>query len=211
MKAMNYLILITLMVFGASCTEPDVYENELSATKAQHSSEEEYDFLNGLEMFKRSTEVQLFELDELIGELTEAIEGGEEGHEEELEDAQQERELLREYQELMNTFRVPRGGRGPGPKPPKGCFVANCNDGIDIRGVHGIAISQEISIEGLVIEDNEGQIVGEGTELSENQYGDLTMRFETQEFEGVGTMYITIRLNEGNLGKAMMKIPVSFE
>jgi len=116
---------------------------------------------------------------------------------------------LYQYQELLESLLRPRGGRGPGPRPPKGCFVANCNDGVDIRGVHAISIPRETMIERMEIKNQEGEIVGEGTELAENEYGDLMMRFETNEFEGIATMYVSTRVNESNLDMVMIKIPVS--
>jgi hypothetical protein len=210
MKTMNYLVLIALMIFGASCSESVISEPELTIVKAQ-SSDEEFDFFNGLEMYKRSAEVQIFDLNELIAELSEAIDAGETGYEEELENALRNREMMTEYRALLDTFRVPLGGRGPGPKPPKGCFVANCFDGINIRGAIGISIPEGTSIERLELINQEGETVGEGTELAENKYGDLMMLFEFNEFEGVATMHITTSVEEGNFDRVMIKIPVIME
>lgn len=206
---MHYLFVIALTLLGASCSNPEIVEPELAAINAQYDSEEEFDFLNGLDLYKRSTEVQIFELDQRIAELSEAIETGEEGYAEELENAQRDRERLYEHQELLETLIRPIGGRGPGPRPPKGCFVANCTDGINIRGVHGISIPQETMVESLEIKNQAGEIIGEGTELAENEYGDLMMQFETNEFEGIAIMYISTRV-EGNSDQLMIKIPVAF-
>lgn len=208
---MNYLILIALMLFGTSCSEPEIKEAELSAIKGQHSYDEEFNFLNGFEMYKRSAEVQLFEFDELIAELTEAMEAGERGHEEEFENAQRKREIVREFQSLLDTFRIPFGGRGPGPRPPKGCFVANCNDGINIHGVHAISIPEGTAVERLEIKNNEGEIIGKGTEFAENEYGDLMIQFESHEFNGIATIFITTTVSETNLGEIMIEIPVVLE
>ena len=210
MRTMNYLILIAVMLFGTACTEPGQIEEELPVVKSQYASEE-YDFLNGLDMYKRSVDVELYELERRIAELSEAMEAGEEGYEEELENTQRQQEVYVEYRELLDTFIRPIGGRGPGPRPPRGCYVANCKGGINIQGVQGVAIPSETRVEALVVKNSEGTIVGEGTELSENQFGDLMMGFETNEFEGVGTLQINTTIEGSGLGKVIINIPVTFE
>ena len=203
---MNYLAMLLCALIIGSCTKENQNVNEeLSATKASYELGEDNEFLFGAELYKRSTGVQLYDLNQLQLELEEGLESGENESPEELENVQIEIERLNIFQEYLIGVRPPRPS---GPKPPKGCLEENnCNPQIDISITEGILLSEGIEIEAIEIRDDNGVLVGGGTEIFEDSFGNPALAIE-KDFNGEAIMYITINTEMGEVGTIVTQTPV---
>lgn len=208
MRTMNYLLVICLVGFGISCSEPEIDNEDLVAYTYRFSLAQQPQYMNGLELYKQAAVVNHFRIKRQIAELKESIDGGEKHLLPKLEAAQQKEATLVEYKMDLVSLKAPKGGKFP-PRPPRGCFddpQAGCIPKLNISGFAGIQITEGLQEAQVEIRNSKNIIVGRGGKVSHLRGGFKVMALET-DFDGEATMYITPKSEYGKTN-IVLEVPV---
>lgn len=169
---MNFLLLTILMIFGTSCSEPEIAETELSAVKARHSSKEESNaaYLES-DFYQETLEYEARQLGRELVSIQEEMENGNSeprGRFEEVQNLLASNEQNRDWnQSIVADILEFRPG---GPRPPR------CEEDDDFREFKPCPIPK-LALENLLLSSKQWLKSGGKIEVF-NKKGQLVGRME---------------------------------
>jgi len=208
MKTMNYFFLLSLLIVGQSCSEPELNNVELLATDLSYSKTYQSEYLNGLELYINAAINTQLKLKKQIAQLKEAIDGGQKDLTPKLEVAQKNEANVLEYLNNLREYRAPKGGKFP-PRPPRGCFIepeTGCIPEINLSIFRGIQITKNLEEPEVVIRDTKNRVVGKGDKISLTKEGLKVVTLDA-DFKGDATLFISVK-TELSRNDMVLEIPV---
>ena len=208
---MNYLVVITLILFGLSCSEEELPEENLIATNFSYSLVQETKYLNGLELYKIGAMQSLSLVKQEISELKEAIDinRGRKGLMPRLEAAQRKESELNDFKSGLVSIKMPKGGKWP-PRPPRGCFDNPESDCVpkklNITGYSGIEVTDGLEQVQVIIRQG-NRIVAKGGEVTRKGDGKMIMDIRGN-FTGEAVMLIETLKNRTYGQGIVIEVPV---
>lgn len=211
MKMMNYLVVTALILFGLSCSEEELPEENLIATNFSYSLLQETKYLNGLELYKIGAMQGISLVKQEISELKAAIDinRGLKGLVPRLEAAQKKESALNDFKSGLVSIKIPKGGKWP-PRPPRGCFDNPESDCVpkklNITGYSGIELTDGLERAQVVIRQG-NRIVAKGGEVRRKGDGKMVMDIRGS-FTGDAIMFIETLENRTFGQEIVIEVPV---
>lgn len=216
-KTMKKMMLSTLflsafMMLSCSNQEPisqqDVTSQDaLAAMATKKMVTQNYDYLNGIELYYSGAEAEIKRLKLEKTKLVAELENGNKKVLERIETIQVQIEKLVRFNAYLISKKPVLGPGGPLP-PPQPCFdskESNCNPKRKLSSKTFIILGKELSVSNVIIKNMKNQLVDAKFQHVEDPLNQNALQL-TSDFKGEGTMYTTLKTDV--VGEITIPTPV---
>lgn len=203
-KTMKKMMLSTLflsafMMLSCSNQEPisqqdATYQDALAAMATKKMVTQNYDYLNGIELYYSGAEAEIKRLKLEKTKLVAELENGNKKVLERIETIQVQIEKLVRLNAYLISKKPVLGPGGPLP-PPQPCFdskESNCNPKRKLSSKTFIILGKELSVSNVIIKNMKNQLVDAKFQHVEDPLNQNALQL-TSDFKGEGTMYTTLK------------------
>ena len=216
-KTMKKMMLSTLflsafMMLSCSNQEPisqqdATYQDALAAMATKKMVTQNYDYLNGIELYYSGAEAEIKRLKLEKTKLVAELENGNKKVLERIETIQVQNEKLVRFNAYLISKKPVLGPGGP-PPPPQPCFdskESNCNPKRKLSTKTFIILGKELSVSNVIIKNMKNQLVDAKFQHVEDPLNQNALQL-TSDFKGEGTMYTTLKTDV--VGEITIPTPV---
>ncbi len=216
-KTMKKMMLSTLflsafMMLSCSNQEPisqqdATYQDALAAMATKKMVTQNYDYLNGIELYYSGAEAEIKRLKLEKTKLVAELENGNKKVLERIETIQVQIEKLVRLNAYLISKKPVLGPGGPLP-PPQPCFdskESNCNPKRKLSSKTFIILGKELSVSNVIIKNMKNQLVDAKFQHVEDPLNQNALQL-TSDFKGEGTMYTTLKTDV--VGEITIPTPV---
>ena len=216
-KTMKKMMLSTLflsafMMLSCSNQEPisqqdATYQDALAAMATKKMVTQNYDYLNGIELYYSGAEAEIKRLKLEKTKLVAELENGNKKVLERIETIQIKIEKLVRFNAYLISKKPVLGPGGPLP-PPQPCFdskESNCNPKRKLSSKTFIILGKELSVSNVIIKNMKNQLVDAKFQHVEDPLNQNALQL-TSDFKGEGTMYTTLKTDV--VGEITIPTPV---
>jgi hypothetical protein len=216
-KTMKKMMLSTLflsafMMLSCSNQEPisqqdATSQDALVAMATKKMVTQNYDYLNGIELYYSGAEAEIKRLKLEKTKLVAELENGNKKVLERIETIQVQIEKLVRFNAYLISKKPVLGPGGPLP-PPQPCFdskESNCNPKRKLSSKTFIILGKELSVSNVIIKNMKNQLVDAKFQHVEDPLNQNALQL-TSDFKGEGTMYTTLKTDV--VGEITIPIPV---
>ncbi len=216
-KTMKKMMLSTLflsafMMLSCSNQEPisqqdATYQDALAAMATKKMVTQNYDYLNGIELYYSGAEAEIKRLKLEKTKLVAELENGNKKVLERIETIQVQIEKLVRFNAYLISKKPVLGPGGPLP-PPQPCFdskESNCNPKRKLSSKTFIILGKELSVSNVIIKNMKNQLVDAKFQHVEDPLNQNALQL-TSDFKGEGTMYTTLKTDV--VGEITIPTPV---
>ena len=216
-KTMKKMMLSTLflsafMMLSCSNQEPisqqdATYQDALAAMATKKMVTQNYDYLNGIELYYSGAEAEIKRLKLEKTKLVAELENGNKKVLERIETIQVQNEKLVRFNAYLISKKPVLGPGGPLP-PPQPCFdskESNCNPKRKLSSKTFIILGKELSVSNVIIKNMKNQLVDAKFQHVEDPLNQNALQL-TSDFKGEGTMYTTLKTDV--VGEITIPTPV---
>lgn len=216
-KTMKKMMLSTLflsafMMLSCSNQEPisqqdATSQDALVAMATKKMVTQNYDYLNGIELYYSGAEAEIKRLKLEKTKLVAELENGNKKVLERIETIQVQIEKLVRFNAYLISKKPVLGPGGPLP-PPQPCFdskESNCNPKRKLSSKTFIVLGKELSVSNVIIKNMKNQLVDAKFQHVEDPLNQNALQL-TSDFKGEGTMYTTLKTDV--VGEITIPTPV---
>ncbi len=216
-KTMKKMMLSTLflsafMMLSCSNQEPisqqdATSQDALAAMATKKMVTQNYDYLNGIELYYSGAEAEIKRLKLEKTKLVAELENGNKKVLERIETIQVQIEKLVRLNAYLISKKPVLGPGGPLP-PPQPCFdskESNCNPKRKLSSKTFIILGKELSVSNVIIKNMKNQLVDAKFQHVEDPLNQNALQL-TSDFKGEGTMYTTLKTDV--VGEITIPTPV---
>ena len=216
-KTMKKMMLSTLflsafMMLSCSNQEPisqqdATSQDALAAMATKKMVTQNYDYLNGIELYYSGAEAEIKRLKLKKKKLVAELENGNKKVLERIETIQVQIEKLVRLNAYLISKKPVLGPGGPLP-PPQPCFdskESNCNPKRKLSSKTFIILGKELSVSNVIIKNMKNQLVDAKFQHVEDPLNQNALQL-TSDFKGEGTMYTTLKTDV--VGEITIPTPV---
>lgn len=216
-KTMKKMMLSTLflsafMMLSCSNQEPisqqdATSQDALAAMATKKMVTQNYDYLNGIELYYSGAEAEIKRLKLEKTKLVAELENGNKKVLERIETIQVQIEKLVRFNAYLISKKPVLGPGGPLP-PPQPCFdskESNCNPKRKLSSKTFIILGKELSVSNVIIKNMKNQLVDAKFQHVEDPLNQNALQL-TSDFKGEGTMYTTLKTDV--VGEITIPTPV---
>jgi hypothetical protein len=216
-KTMKKMMLSTLflsafMMLSCSNQEPisqqdATSQDALVAMATKKMVTQNYDYLNGIELYYSGAEAEIKRLKLEKTKLVAELENGNKKVLERIETIQVQIEKLVRFNAYLISKKPVLGPGGPLP-PPQPCFdskESNCNPKRKLSSKTFIILGKELSVSNVIIKNMKNQLVDAKFQHVEDPLNQNALQL-TSDFKGEGTMYTTLKTDV--VGEITIPTPV---
>ncbi|WP_157208283.1 hypothetical protein [Mariniflexile maritimum] len=209
---LSTLFLSAFMMLSCSNQEPisqqDVTSQDaLAAMATKKMVTQNYDYLNGIELYYSGAEAEIKRLKLEKTKLVAELENGNKKVLERIETIQVQIEKLVRFNAYLISKKPVLGPGGPLP-PPQPCFdskESNCNPKRKLSSKTFIVLGKELSVSNVIIKNMKNQLVDAKFQHVEDPLNQNALQL-TSDFKGEGTMYTTLKTDV--VGEITIPTPV---
>ncbi|MCB0449370.1 MAG: hypothetical protein KDC97_04555 [Confluentibacter sp.] len=209
---LSTLFLSAFMMLSCSNQEPisqqdATYQDALAAMATKKMVTQNYDYLNGIELYYSGAEAEIKRLKLEKTKLVAELENGNKKVLERIETIQVQIEKLVRFNAYLISKKPVLGPGGPLP-PPQPCFdskESNCNPKRKLSSKTFIILGKELSVSNVIIKNMKNQLVDAKFQHVEDPLNQNALQL-TSDFKGEGTMYTTLKTDV--VGEITIPTPV---
>jgi len=207
MKKMTLFTFVMSSFIMLSCsTEEKPLQEDLIAISAKSLAEQDYDYLNGIQMYYSSAEAEIENLKIQKIKLVAELENGNKKVMEQIENIQKKIEKLTRFNEYLFLLKPPKGLK-PIPRP-KPCLSTknNCYPVQKISPKSFILLGNDLMVTNVTIKNQKNEIVGRSGSLKKDDFDQNILSLESK-LNGEGVMYTTLKTKV--VGEITIPTPVT--
>ncbi|HMR16453.1 MAG TPA: hypothetical protein PKD13_08220 [Mariniflexile sp.] len=209
---LSTLFLSAFMMLSCSNQEPisqqdATSQDALAAMATKKMVTQNYDYLNGIELYYSGAEAEIKRLKLEKTKLVAELENGNKKVLERIETIQVQIEKLVRFNAYLISKKPVLGPGGPLP-PPQPCFdskESNCNPKRKLSSKTFIILGKELSVSNVIIKNMKNQLVDAKFQHVEDPLNQNALQL-TSDFKGEGTMYTTLKTDV--VGEITIPTPV---